>query len=246
VRRLCPTFLGNPFATDCSPQQGQVRWSTPGARVEWLEAAKACGMVLVFYGHFVEWVYDLGNQEALAQQKLIYAFHMPLFVVLAGFLARSAPELPGFDAFLKRQAASRLLPVVFFSLLLMPFSALFDSGGWEPEHLKAEYVDDWPDLGRRLSPPAEGEQPAAQRRLWEGLPAPAQALFTRVAAGDSLDPAGREAGMGALNEVLGPPNSLRGPIWPGSIFLARSRSGSPPSQRWAARSRCSLNWGWVT
>lgn len=174
-------------------------------RIEWLDTAKACGMFLVFYGHFVERVYDLGNQAALAQQKLIYAFHMPLFVVLAGVLARTGPELPALGAFLKRQAASRLLPVLFFSVLLMPFAALLDDGGWAPERLKAEYVDDWVDLGRRLSPPAQGEQPLARLRLWEGLPAQVQALLVRSAAGDSLDAAGRAAVIEALNAELGRP-----------------------------------------
>ncbi len=175
-------------------------------RIEWLDTAKACGMFLVFYGHFVERVYDQGNQTALAQQKLIYAFHMPLFVVLAGFLARSASDLPPLGAFLKRQAASRLLPVVFFSVLLMPLFSLFNSGGWEPERLKAQYIEDWPELGRRLSPPADGEQPVSRRRLWEGLPLPVQQALAKTAGGDTLDESGRNAVIDALNNELGRPD----------------------------------------
>ncbi len=197
-------------------------------RIEWLDTAKAIGMFLIFYGHFVERVYDLGNQTALPQQKLIYAFHVCLFVVLAGFLARTAPELPAFGAFLKRQAVSRLLPVLFFSVLLMPLQALFDSGGWEPERLKAEYVDDWGDLGRRLSPPAEGEQTPARRRLWEGLPAPVQGLLVRAVAGDSLDQASRTAVIEALNEELARPDLF------GAADLAGVRLPAKDQERLAA------------
>ena len=56
-------------------------------RIDWVDAAKAWGMFLVFYGHFVERVAQTDNPAAFMQQKLVYAFHMPLFILLSGLLA---------------------------------------------------------------------------------------------------------------------------------------------------------------
>ena len=54
-------------------------------RVEWVDTAKAWGILLVYYGHFVQAVYKLDNNAvALSQEKLIYSFHMPLFTLLSG------------------------------------------------------------------------------------------------------------------------------------------------------------------
>ena len=91
-------------------------------RIFWLDAAKAYGMMLVFYGHFVERVYQTGNEAALLQERLIYAFHMPLFIFIAGFFARTEAGRPW--AFLKRGLLTRILPALFFSLLIIPGIAI--------------------------------------------------------------------------------------------------------------------------
>jgi acyltransferase len=87
-------------------------------RIEWLDTAKAYGMFLVFFGHVIESVWDAGNPLGLQPFKMVYAFHMPFFFVLSGYLAKT--EFPAFTVFLRRQIMSRLVPVVFFCVVLIP------------------------------------------------------------------------------------------------------------------------------
>ena len=61
------------------------------ARIDWLDIAKAYGVFLVYYGQLVEAVSEMGNEAALVQQKLIYAFHMPLFILLSAWPGPSYP-----------------------------------------------------------------------------------------------------------------------------------------------------------
>ena len=94
-------------------------------RITWLDSLRAWGIFLLFYGHLVESVHRMGHETALSQQKLIYSFHMPLFIVISGYLAKTA--MPPLVPFLKKQAATRLLPVVFFSVFMMPLAPI---GEW--------------------------------------------------------------------------------------------------------------------
>ena len=75
----------------------------------------------MFYGHVVQSRAGPDNASAVDQLRLIYAFHMPLFFVLAGLFFRPATRLlPR----LRTLAAQRLLPVAFFGLLLLPVWSL--------------------------------------------------------------------------------------------------------------------------
>ncbi len=84
-------------------------------RLPWIDVAKAYGILLVVYGHFVERLADVHYGAAFLQFKFIYAFHIPLFFMLAGYVHRDHGEDP--RTFLKTRAASRLIPVLFFNLL---------------------------------------------------------------------------------------------------------------------------------
>ncbi len=91
----------------------------PGAsRIQWVDVAKGLGIGLVFYGHFVERYIALGLPAAVEQMRWIYAFHMPLFFFLSGFVYKDR-DLK-FDAFLKRQILTRLVPVWLFMLIGIP------------------------------------------------------------------------------------------------------------------------------
>jgi acyltransferase len=91
---------------------------TESDRIHWLDTAKAYGMLLVFYGHFVEKLAGTENAAAPHQFKFIYSFHMPLFFVLAGFVAKT--DLGPFRQYVKIKLASRILPVLFFSAAMIP------------------------------------------------------------------------------------------------------------------------------
>lgn len=84
-------------------------------RVGWLDAAKAIGIFLVFYGHYVEKMIDLGVPAATAQMNWIYSFHMPMFFFLAGAVYKRRDLAAG--DFLKRQIRTRLLPAWIFNAL---------------------------------------------------------------------------------------------------------------------------------
>lgn len=89
-------------------------------RIPGLDTARFLGLLLMYFGHVVERVMYLQNAAAAAQYKFIYAFHMPLFFVLAGVVAKDRPQPLG--AFLRSRLASRVVPLLFFNLLLAALS----------------------------------------------------------------------------------------------------------------------------
>lgn len=94
-------------------------------RIAFLDVARFYGIVLVYYGHIVERIMYLKNPAATAQYKFIYSFHMPFFFLLAGFAAPPDKVFLPVRVFLRREAASRLVPYVFFTLVLVVLSLFF-------------------------------------------------------------------------------------------------------------------------
>jgi acyltransferase len=88
-------------------------------RVGFIDMARFYAMGLVFYGHFIEEFMLLKNPVGAAQYKFIYSFHMVLFVLLAGYVAKDRDEFRGPGKFLSHRFYSRLLPFLFFTLLMM-------------------------------------------------------------------------------------------------------------------------------
>lgn len=86
--------------------------------------------MLVFYGHFIERIMMLQNPAAALQYKFIYSFHMMLFFVLAGYVARESDLEFGFGKYLKHRFFSRLLPFLFFTVIFMVLPIFFS--GWFP------------------------------------------------------------------------------------------------------------------
>lgn len=88
-------------------------------RLAWLDRAKAYGMFLVYYGHFVETIAYLQGFSveiaAFSQYKFIYAFHMPLFFILSGFFDKAKEQK--ISSFLTRGFLTRILPAIFFNLI---------------------------------------------------------------------------------------------------------------------------------
>ncbi|HRG49925.1 MAG TPA: acyltransferase family protein [Pseudomonadales bacterium] len=87
-------------------------------RLSWADNAKALGMILVFLGHFIETPAYAGNDFLLEWYKYIYAFHMPLFFLLAGFFFRPKPIRFG-QLFINKMR-TRLVPALFFVAITMP------------------------------------------------------------------------------------------------------------------------------
>jgi len=71
-------------------------------RYDFLDVAKAIGIYLVIIGHLV-----MFNWKTF---RFIFAFHMPLFFIIAGFI-HGRKDLPGFKSFIKKQIKYYLLPL---------------------------------------------------------------------------------------------------------------------------------------
>ena len=84
-------------------------------------------MALVFYGHFIEEFMLLKNPTGALHYKFIYSFHMILFIVLAGYIAKENDTRWGIAKFIRHCFFSRLLPFIFFTLLMM-IPPIFFSG----------------------------------------------------------------------------------------------------------------------
>ncbi|MCB2194198.1 MAG: acyltransferase family protein, partial [Deltaproteobacteria bacterium] len=88
-------------------------------RISAIDVARCYAMALVFYGHFIERFMLLKNPAGAAQYKFIYSFHMVVFFVLAGYVAREIDIELSFGNYVKHRFVSRLLPFLFFTALFM-------------------------------------------------------------------------------------------------------------------------------
>jgi len=95
-------------------------------RILFIDIARFYGLVLVYYGHAVEQVMNQYNDAALHHYKFIYSFHMPLFFLLSGYIYKD--EMLAFGSFLKQRFASRLIPLIFFNVLLILLTFFFTAG----------------------------------------------------------------------------------------------------------------------
>lgn len=95
------------------------------SRIRVIDIARFYTMALVFYGHFIERVMYLHNPTAAAHYKFIYSFHMTLFFVLAGYVAKESDRTLGFGKYLRLRFLSRLLPFFFFTAVFMGLAAIF-------------------------------------------------------------------------------------------------------------------------
>lgn len=85
-----------------------------GSRVEWVDAAKGLGILFVIAGH-VWWRGPV--------RDAIYAFHMPLFFLLSGYMVKPQPLL----GLIGKQARSLLVPFIAFSLILIAADLLIET-----------------------------------------------------------------------------------------------------------------------
>lgn len=92
---------------------------TPSSRVLFVDIARIYGIALVYYGHIIESYMKAGSSVAAMHYKFVYSFHMPLFFILSGYIANEQLANTEFSLYLKRKVASRLVPYLFLSILLI-------------------------------------------------------------------------------------------------------------------------------
>lgn len=99
---------------------------TANGRIAAIDMARFYAIALVFYGHFIEEFMLLKNAAAAAQYRFVYAFHMVLFIVIAGYVSKEAEVAWRAGRFIRHRFFSRLLPFVFFTGLMMIPPVFFD------------------------------------------------------------------------------------------------------------------------
>jgi fucose 4-O-acetylase-like acetyltransferase len=87
-------------------------------RLSWADNAKAIGMLLVFWGHIIERGAFSGNPLLHHVYKCIYAFHMPMFFLLAGFFFRTNKQR--FGTYFVQRIKMRLIPALFLVAIITP------------------------------------------------------------------------------------------------------------------------------
>jgi acyltransferase len=92
--------------------------SRTGLRLAYADVARLIGIFLVYHGHVVERMMYLGNIAAAHQYKFIYSFHMPLFFVLSGLIAKDWGAEQSIAQFARSRFFSRIVPLIFFNAAL--------------------------------------------------------------------------------------------------------------------------------
>ncbi|MCI1935259.1 MAG: acyltransferase [Bifidobacteriaceae bacterium] len=87
--------------------------SSPSRRLEWVDALRGLGILFVIVGH---------TSRIPQVTQWIYAFHMPLFFWLSGYLFHARPP----RQFIRRKVFTLLIPYLFFGVLAWFFWAFFE------------------------------------------------------------------------------------------------------------------------
>lgn len=95
------------------------------SRVPWVDNAKALGIILVFYLHFIQnCIYEISNESFFTEQhRFACSFVMNLFFLLAGYIAANKPAT--FKLFLFPRLGLRIAQIVVLNLIIVPFYYFF-------------------------------------------------------------------------------------------------------------------------
>jgi len=91
-----------------------------GKNIEFIALARGIGIFLVVLGHTTVPEIRANNAGALALYRFIYAFHMPLYAMISGYLFEFSREKylrRGYGVFVRGKARTLLLPYLTFSLI---------------------------------------------------------------------------------------------------------------------------------
>lgn len=95
-----------------------------GVRLAYADVARLIGILLVYHGHVVERMMYLGDVAAAHQYKFIYSFHMPMFFVLSGLIAKDWAAEQSIGQFARSRFFSRIVPLIFFNVALALLSLI--------------------------------------------------------------------------------------------------------------------------
>lgn len=94
-------------------------------RNEYLDIVKGIAMILVFLGHAIQQADTINCYDNMIFD-IIYSFHMPLFMLVSGYLFWSSylKNKNGIGSLVLKRTRSLLLPLITFSVLLVPKTLL--------------------------------------------------------------------------------------------------------------------------
>ena len=96
-------------------------------RIQWMDALKLFGIFLVIMGHCIQYLLSsVYYDEPIF--RLIYSFHMPLFMTVSGFFSA---HICGdtFKRFLAKKSRQLLLPALSFDVIYCILSHYINGGG---------------------------------------------------------------------------------------------------------------------
>lgn len=105
-------------------------------RLDYIDLAKGVMILLVIVGHLIQCYSLEAEKEPL--HSFIYAFHMPLFFLLSGYvsgLTRERMQLQAFWYWIWGKTKSLLLPYFVWKLLIYPFVDTTYNMGWNYESI---------------------------------------------------------------------------------------------------------------
>ena len=114
---------------------------TKNNRIEYLDLVKGVAILLVCIGHaYYIRIGDLGGSVSLDNsvlRKLIYSFHMPLFMVLCGFFSTTAYQT-AFNRLLRKKFVQLIVPIL--TCISLSLGMHFFSGHLSLSLIKAEGI----------------------------------------------------------------------------------------------------------
>lgn len=98
-------------------------------RVEWVDMAKAIGMIAVVLGHAIHPL--VADPKMSTAFSVIYWWHMPLFFIIGGFFLKPLKQTwPGFRHFIKRRIVPNLKSYFFAGSILILISHFVRGHSW--------------------------------------------------------------------------------------------------------------------
>ncbi len=138
MKRSRPPSLGLYSDVDAPGETGQP--VVGQKRIEWVDAAKGFGIILVVLGHELRGLTFVGiiNNTGVPQQidRWIYSFHMPLFFFLAGlFVPKALDSWSQVGTFLQGKLATVVYPYFVWSILTIVLKSSLGSIPNKPREL---------------------------------------------------------------------------------------------------------------
>lgn len=94
-------------------------------RIIWIDIAKAICIVLVVIGHYIPDIHPIWYGE---MNKIIYTFHMPLFMFASGFVYMATKNNVGYGKFLWRKVKRLMIPYLTVSLVVVTIKLCTQEG----------------------------------------------------------------------------------------------------------------------